>query len=165
MSVVGFILTLTGIYLAWNQARRAASAAEAARNAVQRTQRQLRANQLLVLVPQLRWISTELDASIMANDRDLACRNLNNWRWQAEHIHGILSVNDPTEKRLLKKLQDSVGLAFAATGALLDVKDLGRPVMEDCRKAREAIGVVCNELSRWVGQASMTEPLEESSNG
>jgi hypothetical protein len=161
LSVGGFPLALLGIYFAWQEARKATSAATAARLAVDRTQRQLRANQLLVLVPQLRWISTELEQSINDDDRDLAGRNLHNWRWQAGHVHGILSAADPAEKKLLKTLQDSVGLAFAATTTLLDAEFKDRPVLEACMKARESIGNVCNQFTSWVGQASTSEATDE----
>jgi len=162
LNVLGLALTLYGLFMAWRQAEKAATAAEAARAAVVQTQRQLRANQLLVLVPQLRWVSTELELSIEINDASLAGRNLHNWRWQAAHIHGILSGSDASEKKLLKALQDSVGLAFAATTALLDGENTDKPLLDSCRKARDSIGIVCNQLTSWVGEASTTEAHEET---
>jgi len=158
LSVIGVAFALVGIYFAWAQAKNAAGSANKAKEAVERTQRQLRANQLFVLIPQLRWISTELENSIRSGDRQLASRNLHNWQSQAGYVHGILSAADSDEKKLLKTLQDSVGLAFAATTALIDESGDEHPVLEDCKRAREAIGIVCNQLTSWVGQASTTEP-------
>ena len=137
----------------------ATTAADSARQAVEQTQRQLRANQLLVLTPQLRWIATELETSIVEDNRILAGRTFHNWRWAAGHVHGLLLAADPEEKRLISAIQTSVGLAFAATTSLLEPANAGRPVLESCKKARESIGTVCNQLTSWVGQAATSEGI------
>lgn len=159
LSVLGLVLALLGIYMAYAQAKKATSAADAARQAVEQTQRQLRANQLLVLVPQLRWISNELETSIVDDDKVLAGRTFHNWRWAAGHVHGILTAANPDEKKLIQALQASVGLAFAATTSLLDPASEGQSVLQSCKKARDAIGTVCNQLTSWVGQAATSENI------
>src|SRR4051812_21705737 len=92
ISVAGLPLTLVGLALAWAQARAAANSAERAREAVEYTERRLRANQLLVLVPQLRFIAKELDEAIERDDAQHAKRELDNWRWQVANIQGLLSA-------------------------------------------------------------------------
>jgi hypothetical protein len=151
VGVVGLPLTLLGLYLTWWQANRAFDAAEAARKASIRTQRQMRANQLIVLVPQLRWISSELDAAIQENNVSLARRHLDSWRGQASHIHGILSNAEPDEVEVLKKLQASVGQAATASAALLGPNG---GIKTNCMKARTAIASVCDDLNAWVGKNS-----------
>jgi hypothetical protein len=105
----------------------------------------------LVLVPQLSRTVAELDSAIQANNSLLAQRDLNSWRWQAGNIHGILSGTDPSEKRILRILQQSVGLAQTAGGTLLDGKTT---VPSGCLKARAAIAAACDELTAWVGKNS-----------
>jgi hypothetical protein len=155
VTIIGLPLTLLGLYLTWWQAKKAASAAVAARRAVRRTEQQIRANQLLVLVPQLSRTVAELDSAIQADNPFLAQRDLNSWRWQAGNIHGILSGANPSEKKLLRTLQQSVGLAQTAGGTLLDGKT---SVATGCLRARAAIVAACDELTAWVGKNS-TEVL------
>jgi hypothetical protein len=151
ITVIGLPLTLLGLYLTWSQARKATSAAAAARKAVSRTEQQLRANQLLVLVPQLRWTVNELDSAIQGKDSMLVQRELNSWRWQAQNIHGILSGTGSSEKEILTRLQQSVVLAQTAGEKLLLG---GMPVADGCRKARRAIAAACDELTAWAGRHS-----------
>lgn len=155
VGVVGFALTLIGLGLTFRQARGAKSAAEAAQAGVERTQRHLRANQLLVLVPQLRWISSELDAAIELDDAAAVRRQLDSWRWQAGHVHGVLLAGKDVDGKLLRTLQTSTGLATTANSALLQGK---RPVLDACGKARETISLVCNQLTLWIGENSSLVP-------
>lgn len=149
-SVVGLPLTLLGLGLAWKQAKAASDSAAAARRAVEYTERRLRANQLLVLIPQLRMISIELDVFIESDEAALAKRQLDQWRWHASNVHGLLSVENPAEDELLKLIQESLGLATSAAAHLLTASSV--PVLKKCAKARASIGKVCDDLSLWVGK-------------
>ena len=157
MGLAGLPLGLFGLWLTWKQAREAKTqaseaktAAEAAELAVRRTQTQVRAQQLLVLIPQLRWISTELDAAIEDDNRRLVRRHLDNWRWQANNIHGMLTATDPAQRKLLKGLQTSVGQASSAGTALMSKGNIS--ILQESASARESIGAVCDQLSGWVGE-------------
>jgi hypothetical protein len=99
------------------------------------------------LIPQLRWLAGELDAAIDTNDPRLTRRHLDSWRGQAAYIRGLLKDTSPTDDRISKLLQESVGLAFTANTALIE-KEV--PVIDACRQARESIGAVCDELSTWI---------------
>lgn len=170
IGLVGVMATLVGLYLTWRQARdakreaksavigahEAKIAAEAAGVAIDRTQRQLRANQMLVLIPQLRWVAQEMDAAIAGDDRGMTRRTLDSWRWQAGHVNGLLLDEGATSRKILKALQDSVALATEATTTLLKGQ---KPVLESCDQARQAIGHACNLLTVFVGQnASQVTP-------
>ena len=150
LGVVGLPLAFLGLWLTWKQASGAKNAAEATRTAVRRTQTQLRANQLLVLIPQLRWIASELDAAIDEDNQRLARRNLDSWRWQANNIHGMLSAADPAQRKILRALQLSVGQAQSAGAALMGKGTIS--VLRECSKSRESIAIVCDSLSAWVGE-------------
>jgi hypothetical protein len=155
--VAGGLATITGLYLTWRQAKKAKIAAEAASSAMDRTQRQLRANQMLVLIPQLRWLAQELDAAIAADDGAMTRRHLDGWRWQAGHVHGLL-LDANAERRILRALQESVALATEATSSLLKNQ---KPVLDSCEQARQSIGVACNLLTVFIGQnASQATPNE-----
>ncbi|WP_433535359.1 hypothetical protein ACQPZK_25405 [Micromonospora sp. CA-249363] len=156
LSVVGFPLALWGLWLTWKQARDAADSAKAATAAVKRTQRQLRANQLLVLIPQLRWIANELDASILAEETALAKKYLDNWRFHASNVRGILNAADSSQYELLQEIQQSVGLAAAAGSGLM--ANGNGPLHKRCTKARASIGHVCDQLGAWVGENASQVP-------
>jgi hypothetical protein len=149
VTVVGLPLTLFGLIITWRQARTAANAATAAKNAVYRTEQQIRASQLLVLIPQLRWIVAELEAAMEKDNDYVARRQLDSWRWQAGNIHGILSGANPSERRLLKSLTQSTALAVTAGGLLLEANG---SVTDRCMKARAAMAAACDELASWVGK-------------
>jgi hypothetical protein len=156
LSVATVPLTIIGFYITLRQLAKTKSAAEAATKAVGTTQRQLAANQLLVLVPQLKWLATELDVAIQSEDASLTRRHLDSWRWQASHINGLLTQSDSISRRRAREVQDSIALATTASTTLLEKKE---PVLDSCKQAREAIGKVCNELSTWIGQQSL-QPRE-----
>ncbi|MEV4185234.1 hypothetical protein AB0J28_27815 [Streptosporangium canum] len=161
IGVAGLPLTLIGLYLTWWQARGAANSAKAATDAIKKTEQRMRANQLLVLIPQLRWIATELDISIDSGNSSLARRHLDNWRMQASHVHGILTTADSMERDILTQLQESVGLAKTAGGALL--KDSNGSTLKACIKVRSAMATACDAMTVWAGANSM-KSLSESSD-
>jgi hypothetical protein len=112
----------------------------------------------LILIPQLKWLASELDIAIKNEDADLTRRHLDNWRGQAAHVRGLLLADTSAGKKQLRDVQESVALAFTATTSLLEGK---RPVLEACKQARESIGSVCNELSIWVAQQSTQSGRDE----
>lgn len=111
LTIVGFPLTLAGLYMTWKQARAATDAAKAARRAVQRAQKQIRSNQLMVLIPQLTWIANEVDWAIERENFDVVRRFLNSWRQHAGNVHGILMAQTPNESDILTMLRHSIGMA------------------------------------------------------
>ena len=149
ITVVGLPLTILGLIITWRQARKATKAAEAAKKAVYQTEQQIRASQLLVLVPQLRWTVAELESAIENDNSYMARRQLESWRWQAGNIHGILSSTNSSEEKLLKSLTRSAGLAVTAGGLLLEAEG---EVAPKCIKARAAMAATCDELASWVGK-------------
>jgi hypothetical protein len=151
IGVTGLPLALWGLWLTWAQAKRATNAATATEKAVQSTQQQLRTNQLLVLIPQLRLISSELVTAIEENNRPLARRQLDNWRWQASHLHGILSSAHPEQQELLTLLQQSIGFASSAGSALLQ-STKNKTMSSIAMNASIKIGHTCDKLNAWAGR-------------
>jgi hypothetical protein len=161
LAVAGFTLTLAGLYLTWLQARQASNSANAARRAVQRTQQQIRANQLMVLIPQLMWTASEIDSAIEIEDFPLVRRYLNNWRRQAGNVHGILLAADPDEVEIATELNISVSMAAITERALMTRPKSTR---SDCMKARQAITAASDRLNIWIGKNS-TETSDEGGDG
>lgn len=151
ITVAGLPLALIGLYLTWRQARSAANSAKAVQNAIISTEREIRVKQLMVLIPQLRWTVIELETAISSQDAAGARKHLDSWRWQAGSIQGILSATEPDETKILKGLQQSVGLARVAGSALLEGDG---SVSSESSKARSAIVTVCDDLNTWLGKSS-----------
>lgn len=151
LAVAAFPLTLVGLYFTWRQAREASNSAEAARRAVQSTQQQIRAKQLMVLIPQLMWISSEIDSAIEIGNISLVRRYLHNWRLQAGNVNGILLAADPNQIELATALNNSVSMAAVTEGSLMKRPGATR---SDCMKARDAIAVASGELNIWIGRNS-----------
>jgi hypothetical protein len=151
ITVAGLPLALVGLCVTWWQARKAANSAKAAQDAIVATERKIRSKQLMVLIPQLRWIVSELENAITTNDRKAARRQLESWRWQAVNIQGILTVTDPEEINILETLQESVVLARVAGSALLDERN---SILSRCSKARASVVTVCDELNAWLGKTA-----------
>jgi hypothetical protein len=147
-TIAGLPLTLLGLIFTWWQAREAANSAKAAQQAIRQTEQEIRAKQVMVLVPQLRWTLNEIDMAIESSNTQMARRSLDNWRAQASNIHGILSGTTTTDKRILRNLSKGVALAGTASDNLLTK---GGPVLPNCTEARKAITVVGDDLTAWVG--------------
>lgn len=162
LTIAGFVLTLAGLYLTWRQARDATGAANAASRAVQRTQKQIRSNQLMVLIPQLTWIANEVDWAIERENFDVVRRFLNSWRQHAGNVHGILMAQAPNESEILKMLRHSIGMAAVADGVLFK-KD--KSTRRDCTEAREAIRSSIDLLNPWLGRNATEAPDWTGENG
>ena len=147
VAVVGLPVALVGIYLAWRQAKSASDTARATQAAVRGAQQQIRANQLMVYVPQLRWISTELDGAIATDDQKLALRQLDNWIWNIGFIRGLLA-GAPEQENLLTRIQDSVALASEAMNSLLKGNKSVYSVCTNTRAAISSASDMLNALDR-----------------
>lgn len=151
ITITGLPLTILGLVLTWWQAREAANSAKAAQRAIRETEQEIRAKQVMVLVPQLRWTLHEIDTGIESSDPRATRRSLDSWRMQASNIHGILSGTFMIDKRILKNLSKGVALAGTASDNLL--KNDGS-VLANCLEARKAITVISDDLATWVGRHS-----------
>ncbi|MFC0041624.1 hypothetical protein [Actinomadura rayongensis] len=151
LNIIAFLLTIVGLGATWKQARDAKTASEQTKIAMSEAQNQVRSNQLLILIPQLRWTASELDIAIKDDDPELALRQLEHWMWQVGHIRGIVDSLEGEHGAVKTKLQKSVTLASRAGGALMGD---GIFVKDACMKARSAIGDACNALIPMVGSRS-----------
>lgn len=72
LTVVGFVVTGCGLYQAWDQARKATSAADAARQAVSTTRRRLLTNDLVNEFGVIRQLANQVIAATEANNVEVA---------------------------------------------------------------------------------------------
>ncbi|MEU4329035.1 hypothetical protein [Nonomuraea dietziae] len=154
-NIVGLVLTLVGLGFTWWQAKGAANAARAAKEAVGITELQLRTNQLMILVPQLRTLINELDVTSAEEGITHVQRCLDKWRSQASIINGLLLHVD-VDKNILIEIQQSIGLAKTASESLHQGKEA--PIKTKTRKARTSMTSACDSLDVWLGK-NMTKAL------
>lgn len=163
LGVIGLPLTLFGLWLSWRQARAAASSAEAARNAVYQTQRQLTSKYVQLLVPQLAWISNDLSAAIEEDNVRLVKYHLDNWRRHANNVHGLLSEDSDAEKSLRVIIMSSVSLARVARNGL--ARPAKQPLARRCVRAQEAITDTCDQLTRWSARTAAQVVIGDAYDG
>lgn len=143
-----------GFALAFWQLRRTRKAADAARDAVQRTEAHLATNSILTLIPAILSLERDLDDAVTDGDCKAAIRGLARWRQLASELRGLLHA-DENRQQLVGLLQRSTALAASAKSSILRPNvDLAKATLA-CRKefaeVSEALGVVSGELKNYVG--------------
>ena len=98
VSVIGFALTI------W-QLVRTARATEATKIAVERTERRMAQNHLLVLLPQFRVLESELDFAVSDEDRKAAMKVLASYAQIASQVAGLLDGRGGVDEGLVHKLE------------------------------------------------------------
>jgi len=74
LSVAGLVVSVGGFWIAIAQIRKTTGAVNAASAAIQKTERHLALNQLLVLIPQLLQIEADLEVAVGAAEADAVGR-------------------------------------------------------------------------------------------
>lgn len=120
VGVAGLVVTVVGFAITIWQLVRTARASEATQQAVERTERRMALNHLLVLLPQLRLIETDLDTAAQENDRKLAMRALVAYSHMASEIAGLLRGQDSVDDALVQRLEQSARAASLAKADLID---------------------------------------------
>jgi hypothetical protein len=159
-SVIGFAITLAGLWFTWKQARDARGAAEAASEAVDQVLEKVKENQISSQIGQLRWIVTSLDDAIKGDEASVARLLLSNWRHAIGQVGGMLRDDPMIDESVLVRIQESVGLAASANSALVRG---GRTVARSCEQARVAIGEAYDVLNHYAAQRAYS--VERSERG
>lgn len=157
VTVITGPLTVLGIGLAWIQLRRTADAAEATKDAVETTAKNMALYQLLVLLPQMQQHEAELDAAVDAKDARRVIGVLNEWRRTGTEVRGLLDSRPQTDADLLQLLQESFTDAYGAKRALLADSDPGfvtdatATVRDSVAKVSVLVGALTGQLKANVG--------------
>lgn len=151
-------LQLIGFGIAIWQIRKAKSAAESARDAATSAVDSVGANLLLVVLPQLVQVETNLEWAVANRDRATTIHYLGAWRWQAGQVRGLLGRGESPPRSTLRHLQASIA---AAADAKLALQDPAEDVFECCRAVQKAIATVTGTI----GELSAMQSLEGSISG
>lgn len=149
---VGLPITIAGFAVAIWQIRKTKSSADSAAAAATDTATAMSESYLLVLLPQLHRVESDLDIAVDRGERQLAASHMSQWRWQAGQLRGLLDTNDPVSKRMAKAIQTSITLAASAK---IDALDSTLTLASVTRPVQDAIALVTGEA----GQLSIRQPI------
>jgi hypothetical protein len=113
VSIAGFAFTIA-------QLIRTARASEATKVAVERTERRMALNHLLVLLPQFRLLESDLDSAAESGDRKLAIRALVAFAYIAGEVAGLLKGQDDVDQDVTNRLSNMARRAAQAKSQLID---------------------------------------------
>lgn len=137
-------LQVGGFGIAIWQIKKARNSADSARQAIISTQDAIARNNLLLLIPQLRRLEQQLQSAIKGDHRDLVGSHLDDWRYHASTLRGVLEqVGDGTTE-LLQHVQASV---TQARYARLAIQKSSADIVKATRLAQGAIMRVTDEAT------------------
>jgi hypothetical protein len=146
LSLAGLLVSVVGFGFAIWQLIRTANASIATKIAVERTEKRMALNHLLVLLPQFRLLENDLDHAAQEDDRPLARRTLVSYAHFASEVASILQGQDNVDQSLIRELHSTARDASRAKGALIDA-----PIDADIRlltkDAREAIANISMHIN------------------
>jgi hypothetical protein len=115
-----------GSALAADSARASAESArvsaDAAREAIERTERNLADNHMLILIPQLHALARDFDVAQEAQSREATLAVLSAWVGIASELLGLLEADDSEEAELMRRLDQSASRTSEAKNALIGDK-------------------------------------------
>lgn len=138
ISAAGLVVSVIGFAIAIWQLARTAKASEATRFAIERTEKRMALNHLLVLLPQFHLIENDLDRAAEDNDRALARRALVSYSRFAAEVATILKGQDTVDQTLIIDLQSSAREASRAKASLIDAPST-RHTKQLTKEVRERI--------------------------
>ncbi len=150
ISLAGLIVAIIGFAATISQLVRTAKASEATKVAVERTERRMAMNHLLVLIPQFRILETDLDSAADENDRRLAIRALVAYSHIASEVAGLLRNQDSVDDVLVDRLALSARNASMAKANLIN--NPKQPAKSVTRDFRSELADVSMYLGTLVGQ-------------
>ncbi|WP_292761941.1 hypothetical protein [Microbacterium sp. UBA3486] len=120
----GLIVTVVGFWVAIVQLKKTATATKATTTAVETANRRMLYNHLLVLMPQLRGLEGDIDASVVAGDKAAAVRALVAFSHAANQVAALLDTeprNDGVGEHaeLIGELRAAARAVSAAKGELV----------------------------------------------
>ena len=150
IGISGLAVTVVGFGATIWQLVRTANASIATRKAIEETARRMSLNHLLVLLPQLRVIESDLDAAMADEDRKLAIRSLVHFSHTANQVASLLEgEGDSIDRELIKQLRSSALEAGQAKSTLVTTS---RTVKVVAKTAAESIGKVSGHAAGLVAQ-------------
>lgn len=123
VGVLGLIVAVLGFKLTIQQLKRTATATEATVDAMKTASRQMNANYLLVLLPQLRALESEIDSATHDNDINSAMNSLRSYRSVSTQVSTLLKLTgDPVHTQLIDLIDITAEAAAQAKASLASGK-------------------------------------------
>lgn len=151
LGMAGLTVSVIGFGVAIWQLVRTANASVATRKAVERTEKRMALNHLLVLLPQFRILENDLDRAAEDNDRQLARRALVSYAHFASEVAAILQGQDRVEQSLLVDLKSSAREASTAKATLINAS-----ASENTKELTRFIRDRMSDLSLNIGSLATT---------
>ena len=155
VGAVGFGIAIWQIVLARRQITRAADAAEAARDAVGRSESLMALLELVAAIPRMRRIERNLVISARAGNREAAEDQLHDWRTLVAETSGVLKAQEYDTLALETKLEHSSSSAAQAISLLQD-----QDVAAATKTVMTAIAAATDEAASLVGQLRAHPPVD-----
>lgn len=157
---VAIPLQLIGFGIAYWQIVKTRNVAAAARDSAKRTEEQIGSNLLLIVLPQLVQIETNLEWSVSRSDRHSAIHYLGSWRWQAGQLRGYLARQQESAE-ILDLIQNSIAIAADTKLAL---QDQNADVPKRCKSAQKTIASVTGKLGELTAKNSIEGTASDAGN-
>jgi hypothetical protein len=153
-TVVGVPFLLVQLYFTQRSARNAASEAKGTRTAIERTERQLANNHLLVRAAEMDRFRERLDSAVQGNRNTDAAKILREWPNFANDGVAILTLIDATEHVVaIRQLKDSMSAAVEAKDRLIGEQI---SVEEATRESRDLIEQACAAVAEVASTLKFT---------
>jgi hypothetical protein len=157
IGLAGLVVSVVGFGVAIWQLIRTANASVATRNAVERTEKRMALNHLLVLLPQFRLLENDLDYAAQEDDRSLARRSLVSYAHFAAEVATILGGQSGVNSTLILDLKASASEASLAKASLIDASP-GKNTRQLTKEIRERIA----GMSVQIGMLATTYQISSS---
>lgn len=139
-------VTALGFFVALWQIARSTRAVEAAKDAVERTEKRLAGNHLLLMLPEIEQAERALDAAAMGSDVTAVANALVTWRRVCSELLGIVRLMpEPDHKLLISLLEKSAETAGHAKSSVIDGKQ--SDLATATSRVRGLATKVCAQLS------------------
>lgn len=147
IGVAGLFVSIVGFGVAIWQLVKTANASIATLDATRETERRIKDNHLLVLLPQFRALETELDHAVDKKDKELTRRMLKSYADYATGLAENLKGQDQVDETLIGKLDTFARQASLAKAAVYEAPP-GRDFKELTKDVRGRLSELSVEIER-----------------
>lgn len=147
LSICGLVVGVIGFGFTIHQLRRTATATEASNELLVNVGARMKANHLLVLLPQLHLLSDELDEAVLTDDKKAVTRALVSYSRAASQIASMLDTSSESPE-LVDMLRESAKAAGTAKGVIVGGTNKSLAVV--VKSVTEAMSTVSNNASELI---------------
>jgi RNA-binding protein YhbY len=151
LSLIGLMVSVVGFAFAIWQLTRTANASVATRQAIERTEKRMALNHLLIILPQFRLLENDLDSAADTDDRPLARRSLVAYSHFAAEVATILDGQNGVDQKLVHDIRESATLASRVKAALVDA-----PKERNTKQLTKNVRETISALSVHIGSLATT---------